>query len=315
MKEGRIAAVQTLSGTGALRVVGEFIVKHLPRAASEIWVSDPTWAVHNAIFEEAGMTVKSYPYWDETSKALNFEGMISALKTATPGCMVCLHACAHNPTGVDPTEEQWIQIADVMQERCLIPLIDSAYQGYASGDLAKDAFSVRLFVQRGFEFFVCQSFAKNLGLYGERIGMLHVVCNTAPQAKAVLSQLKLVIRPMYSSPPRHGAELVTRILDNPQHFEAWKRELKAMADRILEVRGLLRRGLEEKGTPGTWAHITDQIGMFSFTGLSVRQCETLMNQHHIYLLMSGRISMAGLNRTNISYMVECVDKVVRTIKS
>merc|ERR1719401_2542994 len=314
MKEGRIAGMQTLSGTGALRVVAEFIVKCLPRAASEIWVSDPTWPVHNAIFETAGMTVKSYPYWDAKTKSLNFEGMISALKKAPPGCMILLHACAHNPTGVDPTEEQWNQIADVMQERGLIPLMDSAYHGYASGSLDKDAFAVRLFVQRGFELFMCQSFAKNLGLYGERIGMLHVVCSTAPQAKAVLSQLKLVVRPMYSSPPIHGALLVIRILDNPRRFEAWKRELKAMADRILEVRSLLRRGLEQKGTPGKWAHITDQIGMFSFTGLTPPQCERLMSQHHIYLLKSGRISLAGLNKMNIPYMVDCVNEVVCNAK-
>merc|ERR1719277_972027 len=253
-----------------------------------IWISDPTWGNHPTIFKKAGLDVKTYPYYDPASKGFNFEGMMKALKEqASEGAMVLLHACAHNPTGVDPTEEQWKQIAKVMKERRLVPLMDSAYQGYASGSLDKDAFAVRLFVSMGFEMYMCQSFAKNLGLYGERIGMLHVVCNTASQAKAVLSNLKLVVRPMYSSPPRHGAELVTRILSNPQHFEAWKRELKAMADRILEMRGLLRRGLEEKGTPGKWAHITDQIGMFSFTGLTVRQCESLMHQHHIYLLMTG----------------------------
>merc|ERR1711972_857137 len=202
-----------------------------------------------------------------------------------------------------------------MKERDLIPVIDSAYQGYASGSLEKDAFAIRMFESMGFELFLCQSFAKNLGLYGERIGMLHIVCGTAPQAKAVLSQLKVVVRPMYSSPPRHGAELVIRILNNPQRSEAWKKELKAMADRILEVRTLLRRGLEQKGTPGTWAHITDQIGMFSFTGLKAPQCERLINQHHIYLLMSGRISLAGLNKKNIPYMVDCVDEVVRNVKS
>mmetsp|Transcript_619 Transcript_619/g.1228 ORF Transcript_619/g.1228 Transcript_619/m.1228 type:complete len:210 (+) Transcript_619:1-630(+) len=198
-----------------------------------------------------------------------------------------------------------------MQERQLVPLMDSAYQGYASGSLDKDAFAIRLFVSLGFELFLCQSFAKNLGLYGERIGMLHVVCNTKDQAEAVLSQLKLVIRPMYSSPPKHGAEIVQKILGNEGRFQAWQQELSSMASRILEVRHALRKGLEQKGTPGTWNHITDQIGMFSFTGLTTAQCERLITVHHIYLLKSGRISLAGLNKANIQYMIDSVDEVVR----
>merc|ERR1712066_974755 len=214
-------------------------------------------------------------------------------------------------TGIDPTEEQWHQIAALMKERRLIPMMDSAYQGYASGDLDKDSFAVKLFVSMGFEMYLCQSFAKNLGLYGERIGMLHVVCNQKKEAEAVLSQLKLVVRPMYSNPPKHGAELVKNILGNQAALEAWKKELSAMADRILEVRSLLRKGLEDKGTPGTWHHITDQIGMFSFTGLTESQCQRLIDKHHIYLLKSGRISLAGLNKGNIQYMVDSVDEAVR----
>jgi len=225
--------------------------------------------------------------------------------------MVLLHACAHNPTGIDPSEAQWREIAALMKERRLIPLMDSAYQGYASGDLDKDAWALRYFERMGFEMFLCQSFAKNLGLYGERIGMLHVICNKKAEAEAVLSQLKLVVRPMYSNPPKHGAELVVNILGDKANFEAWKKELSGMADRILEVRALLRKGLEDKGTPGTWNHITDQIGMFSFTGLSEPQCERLIDKHHIYLLKSGRISLAGLNKGNIKYMVDAVDESVR----
>jgi aspartate aminotransferase len=242
---------------------------------------------------------------------LDFEGMMSALRGASPGAMVLLHACAHNPTGIDPSEAQWREIAALMKERRLIPLMDSAYQGYASGSLDTDAYAVRLFLSKGFEFFMCQSFAKNLGLYGERIGMLHVICKTPEVAKVVLSQVKLVIRPMYSSPPKHGGELVMYILGDEARFAKWKQELEGMAKRILEVRDLLRKGLEAKGTPGTWNHITDQIGMFSFTGLSQAQCERLISQHHIYLLKSGRISLAGLNKANIQYMVDSVDEVVR----
>mmetsp|Transcript_66807 Transcript_66807/g.159876 ORF Transcript_66807/g.159876 Transcript_66807/m.159876 type:complete len:409 (-) Transcript_66807:71-1297(-) len=311
VSSGRVASVQALSGTGALRVAAEFIKTHLPACSHEVWVSNPTWGNHNTIFKVAGMTVKSYPYWDAANKSLNFTGMMDALKSATDGAVVLLHSCAHNPTGVDPTQDQWKEIAKVMKEKKLIPLMDSAYQGYASGDLDRDAWAIRYFLSEGFEMFMCQSFAKNLGLYGERIGMLHVVCNTAEQSKCVLSQLKLVIRPMYSSPPKHGAELVIKILGTPALYEQWKKELAGMSNRILEVRDLLRKGLEAKGTPGTWNHITDQIGMFSFTGLTEAQCEILTKEHHIYLLKSGRISLAGLNKGNIQYMIDCVDATVR----
>jgi len=309
---GRIASVQGLSGTGSLRVCAEFTKTFLSPEADEIWISKPTWGNHIAIFQVAGLIVKEYPYYEAETRGFDFEGMLKALKEdAKPGSMVLLHACAHNPTGVDPTEEQWKAIATVMQEKQLIPLMDSAYQGYASGSLDTDAFATRLFANMGFEMFMCQSFAKNLGLYGERIGMLHVVCNSADEAKVVLSQLKMVVRPMYSSPPIHGALLVKKILGDPAKLAAWKKELSGMADRILEVRSLLRTGLEAKGTPGTWNHITDQIGMFSFTGLTPTQCERLISEHHIYLLKSGRISLAGLNKANIPYMIDCVDEVVR----
>lgn len=312
--EGRICSLQALSGTGSLRVCAEFISTHMGEEARTIWVSDPTWGNHISIFEKANMKVKMYPYYAKETRGFNFEGMMKVLREdAAEGSVILLHACAHNPTGVDPTEEQWKEIAQVMKARNLVPLMDSAYQGYASGSLDKDAFAVRLFASMGFEFFLCQSFAKNLGLYGERIGMLHVVCANADEAKVVLSQMKLVVRPMYSNPPIHGANLVRKILATQASRDAWKAELAAMADRILEVRRLLREGLEAKGTPGTWNHITDQIGMFSFTGLSPGQCERLINEHHIYLLKSGRISLAGLNKGNIQYMIDCVDEVVRAL--
>lgn len=311
LKEGRLASAQVLSGTGALRVMAEFVTTHFPKESHEIWVSDPTWGNHTAIFEKGGLKVKVYPYWEGESKSINFAGMMGALKTAAPRSLVLLHACAHNPTGVDPSEAQWREIAAVMKERDLIPVIDSAYQGYASGDLEKDAFACRLFESMGFELFMCQSFAKNLGLYGERIGMLHVICGTPDHAKAVLSQIKLVIRPMYSSPPKHGCYLALKVLSDEARFGRWKIELKGMADRILEVRKMLREGLEKKGTPGKWNHITDQIGMFSFTGLTTPQCERLIKEHHIYLLKSGRISLAGLNKSNVQYMVDSIDEVVR----
>lgn len=315
VKDGRITSVQTLSGTGALRVVSEFVKKYLPAVCHNIFVSNPTWGNHPAIFQSAGLTVKTYPYWKENGRSLDFDGMIAAFQCAPFGSTVLLHACAHNPTGVDPTEEQWGQIADILLARRLVPVIDSAYQGYASGSLDKDAFACRLLEKKGLEMFVCQSFAKNLGLYGERVGMVHVICKDTAKAQCVLSQLKAVIRPMYSSPPAHGANLVMKVLGDEANCAQWKVELKEMADRILAVRAKLRKGLEDKGTPGTWNHVTDQIGMFSYTGLSTEQCERLIETHHIYLLKSGRISLAGLNDANLEHMVQAVDEVVRSIPS
>lgn len=315
LKEGRMASMQVLSGTGALRVLAEFVHSHLPKESHTIWCSDPTWGNHTAIFKKGGLTVKEYPYWADETKSVNFSGMMSTLKAAEPGALVLLHACAHNPTGVDLNESQWREVAAMMKERKLIPVMDSAYQGYASGDLDKDAFAVRLFESMGFEMFMCQSFAKNLGLYGERIGMLHAICATADNAKSVLSQMKLVVRPMYSNPPKHGCYLVIKVLGDEARFNRWKAELKAMADRILEVRQMLRGGLEKKGTPGKWNHVTEQIGMFSYTGLTTPMCERLIKEHHIYLLKSGRISLAGLNKANVQYMVDSVDEVVRFVGS
>lgn len=313
VKEGRVVTSQALSGTGGLRIVAEFVKTYMATPLHTVYISDPTWGNHPTIFEKAGMSVKKYPYWDGGKKALNIDGMLATLKGAPRGSLVLLHACAHNPTGVDPTPEQWNAIMDVMEANRLVPLLDSAYQGYASGDLVRDGATIVNFVKRGFQCFICQSFAKNLGLYGERIGMVHVVTGSADEAKKVLSQLKMVIRPMYSSPPIHGGLLVTQIVGDKKRFEQWKVELKAMADRILLVRKQLREGLEKKGTPGTWNHITDQIGMFSFTGLTEPQCERLIKEHHIYLLKSGRISLAGLNSKNVEYMVDCVDEVVRKL--
>jgi len=311
VKEGRIASVQALSGTGALRVVAEFIKRQLHKACHTIYVSDPTWGNHTAIFKRAGMEVKTYPYWKEDSRSLDFDGMLGTLKEAPMGSVILLHACAHNPTGVDPTEEQWGKVADLLIEKKLVPLLDSAYQGYASGSVSKDAFACQLLEKKGLEMFVCQSFAKNLGLYGERIGMVHVTCKDAERAKCVLSQMKLVVRPMYSSPPIHGAHLVTKILGDDALRTQWEFELKAMADRVLDVRAKLRKGLEDKGTPGTWNHVTDQIGMFSYTGLKQDACERLIEKHHIYLLKSGRISLAGLNDSNLEHMIQAVDEAVR----
>lgn len=224
-----------------------------------------------------------------------------------------LHACAHNPTGIDPTKEQWAQIADVCDERGLYPFFDCAYQGFASGNLNNDAWAVRYFVNRGLELLVCQSFAKNFGLYGQRVGALHVVFADSATKKAAATQLELLQRAEISNPPAYGARIVSRILTNAELFSEWERDLLTMANRINDMRIVLRKHLEQLGTPGTWDHITSQIGMFSFTGLQSYQVERLVEEFHVYLSKNGRISMAGLNESNVEYVAKSIDAVVRGI--
>ena len=224
-----------------------------------------------------------------------------------------LHACAHNPTGIDPTKEQWAQIADVCDERGLYPFFDCAYQGFASGNLNNDAWAVRYFVNRGLELLVCQSFAKNFGLYGQRVGALHVVFADSASKKAAATQLELLQRAEISNPPAYGARIVSRILTNAELFSEWERDLLTMANRINDMRIALRKHLEQLGTPGTWDHITSQIGMFSFTGLQSYQVERLVEEFHVYLSKNGRISMAGLNESNVEYVAKSIDAVVRGI--
>lgn len=309
VKSGRVATCQALSGTGALRVAGAFLQENL--ATKKIHVSDPTWGNHDAIFKKAGLEIKTYPYYHAPTRGFDFDGMMKGIEGMEAGDAMLLHACAHNPTGVDPTEEQWGKIIAAIKAKGVMPILDNAYQGYATGDLMKDNFAVACFEKSGMEFMLTQSFAKNFGLYGERIGYLHVVAADAERAAAVLSQIKMVVRPMYSSPPKHGAALVNGVLSNPALKAQWMSELKLMSDRIVKMRTALRKAIEAKGTPGTWEHITNQIGMFSYTGLSVPQCERLTKEFHVYLLKSGRISMAGVNEGNVEYFAGCIDTVVR----
>ncbi|CBZ56050.1 Contig An16c0190, complete genome. (Precursor), related [Neospora caninum Liverpool] len=311
--EDRICSTQVLSGTGGLRVAGEFIRYFLPKCKT-VYMSEPTWPNHPNIFKKAGLEVATYPYWNPATRGVDFDGMKKTLEAAPPYSVVLLHACAHNPTGVDLNEAQWREVLDLCKRNELVPMIDNAYQGYASGDLERDGFSSRLFCNEGnMEMFVCQSFAKSLGLYGERIGMLHIVCASAERAKVVLSQVKKIIRPMYSSPPLHGARIVARVLGEPKMKQEWTAELQELAGRIQSVRRALRSGLEAKGTPGTWNHITDQIGMFSYTGLSRDQAERMTKHWHVYMMGNGRISLAGLNQSNLPYVIEAIDDVVRTV--
>ncbi|KAL9651229.1 hypothetical protein ABK040_006230 [Willaertia magna] len=310
IKEGRVVCTQSISGTGAVRLGLEFIKTFLP-AGTGLYVSFPTWSNHIQMCQSVGVPVGYYRYFDNKTLGLAFDDMIHDLASFPNKSVILLHACAHNPTGVDPTPEQWSKIADVIQQKGHYTFFDCAYQGFASGDLDKDAAAIRMFVDRGMELLAAQSYAKNFGLYGERIGALNIVCSNTETAKAVHSQMKYIVRGLYSSPPLQGARIVATALSDPELFNLWKEELAAMSDRIKEMRVLLYNALKKRGTPGNWDHILNQIGMFSFTGLQKKHVQRLVNHYHIYLTDNGRISMCGLNRSNVDYVADAIDDCVR----
>ncbi|KAH9005195.1 aspartate aminotransferase [Lactarius hatsudake] len=313
ISEGRVVSVQTISGTGANHLGALFLSRYYHfNGDKAIYLSDPTWANHFAIFNNVGIKPLLYPYYDPKTIGLDFTGFIAALQSAPERSVFLLHACAHNPTGVDPTEEQWKTVADVVVAKQHYAFFDTAYQGFASGDLERDATAVRYFVSRGVPLLVCQSFAKNAGLYGERVGALHLVTPTKETADRVRSQLSVLQRSEISNPPTYGARIVALILNNPELYEEWKADIRTMAGRIIQMRKELYRLLtEELKTPGNWEHIVNQIGMFSFTGISEAQSKALTEGAHVYLTTNGRISMAGLNSKNIRYFAEALDGVVR----
>jgi len=314
IKEGRAFGAQALSGTGALRNGAEFLSRITGLNCA--YYSDPTWGNHGLIFKNAGFTdIRKYRYWDAQRKCLDFDGFIEDLENAPAKAVIILHACAHNPTGVDPSKEQWAKIADVIERKNLFPFFDCAYQGFASGSLDTDAWSVRYFIERGFELYCAQSFSKNFGLYNERAGNLTVVMNDSKMIANFKSQLTLIIRAMYSNPPAHGCRIVDTVLKDSAMYQEWKDCIKIMADRIINMRKGLRERIEKLGTPGNWNHITDQIGMFSYTGLSPAQSEFLVKEKHIYLLKSGRISMCGVTPGNIDYVAASIHEAVTSIKS
>lgn len=264
------------------------------------------------------MPIKTYPYFSAKTKGLDFEGMVNGISSAPSGSIILLHACAHNPTGVDPTEEQWTKIASVMREKKHFPFFDCAYQGFASGSLAQDNAAIRHFIKEGFELVIAQSFAKNFGLYGERAGAFHFVAaptgNANETAKRVYSQLLILQRSEISNPPAYGARIASTVLNDPELFAEWEEDLRTMSGRIIEMRKALKSELDHLETPGNWDHITNQIGMFSFTGLTEKQVAEMQSKWHVYLTKNGRISMAGLNTGNVKYFAEAVDDVVRNVQ-
>ncbi|KAL9181184.1 hypothetical protein ACHAXT_009989 [Thalassiosira profunda] len=308
-----VAGVQSLSGTGACRIGGHFFAKFAPKPAGldkvPIYIPSPTWGNHVKIFGEAGLDVRRYRYYDSKTNRLDYDGLLEDLKGAPDGSVILLHSCAHNPTGCDPTMDQWKAISDVIKAKGHHVFFDSAYQGFASGDAEADAAALRFFVAEGHNVVLAQSFAKNFGLYGERTGTLSVVCNSPEETSAVMSQLKLIIRPMYSSPPIHGSSIVRTVLTDEGLTKEYYDNCREMASRIRAMREKLVTVLKEVGSAHDWSHVTEQIGMFAFTGMSSDMCDELTSKYSIFLTRDGRISLAGLNDGNIEYVAKAVHDV------
>ena len=282
----RVVITQSISGTGALRIGGAFIERFYP-GAKKIYIPTPSWANHGAVFKDSGLEVEKYRYYNKDTIGLDFEGLIADIKAAPKQSVFLLHACAHNPTGVDPTPEQWKEISSAIKEGNHYPFFDMAYQGFASGDTDKDAFPLRYFVEQGHNPCLAQSFAKNMGLYGERVGAFSIVCSDAAEKKKVDSQVKIIVRPLYSNPPVHGARIASEILNDKALNKQWLGEVKGMADRIITMRALLKKELENLGSKHDWSHITSQIGMFAYTGLGPEQMEKLAKEVSRFIDMSG----------------------------
>ncbi|PPS08592.1 hypothetical protein GOBAR_AA12072 [Gossypium barbadense] len=330
IRENRVTTVQCLSGTGSLRVGAEFLARHYHQKT--IYIPQPTWGNHPKVFTLAGLSVKTYRYYDPTTRGLNFQGLLEDLGSAPSGSIVLLHACAHNPTGVDPTLQQWEQIRQLMRSKALLPFFDSAYQGFASGNLDEDAQSIRMFVTDGGECFVAQSYAKNMGLYGERVGALSVQDLVTIDGHFLLdrSSCALLFFGLHGSRcSKQGRKSAQACYsanvfkstnswciycgnhpEGQNMFNEWTIELKAMADRIISMRKQLFDALRARGTPGDWSHIIKQIGMFTFTGLNSKQVEFMTREYHIYMTSDGRISMAGLSSKTVPHLADAIHAAV-----
>jgi len=304
---GRVATLQTIGSSGGLKVGADFIKRWFPD--SGVWVSDPTWDNHRAMFEGAGVAVHSYPYYDAETGGLKFEAMLATLAALPARSVVLLHACCHNPTGVDLTPAQWQQLIPVLRERELLPYLDLAYQGYGDG-IEADAFAVRALASAGLRFFVANSFSKSMSLYGERAGALSVVCGDADEAGLVLGQLMATVRRNYSSPAIHAAGIVGRVLGDPGLRAAWEADVAAMRERILAMRRSLHGVLSAKRPERDFGYFLSQRGMFSYTGLSAAQVDRLREDFGVYLLRSGRMCVAGLNTGNVERTAEAIAAVL-----
>ena len=307
VQEKRAVTVQALGGTGALKLGADFLKRFAPD--SQVWISDPSWENHRALFESAGFQVNNYPYYDAQTHGVNFAGMINALKTIPAGSVVVLHACCHNPTGADLDDGQWSEIIQVVSQRGLVPFLDMAYQGFGDS-IESDGKVVRLFAEAGGPLFVSNSFSKSFSLYGERVGALSIVAVSAEEAARVLSQLKRVIRTNYSNPPIHGGQVVATVLATPELRKLWEEELGGMRVRIREMRNALVQKLKTGAPSQDFDFVVRQRGMFSYSGLTKEQVGRLRDEFSIYAVDTGRICVAALNSKNIGAVVEAIAKVL-----
>lgn len=309
LAQGRIATVQALGGTGALKIGADFLKRLNPNA--KVAVSNPSWENHRALFQTAGFEVVSYPYYSAETQDVDFASLVNAFNTYAPGTIVILHACCHNPTGVDLTPEQWQQVVQIVKERQLVPFLDIAYQGFGAG-IEEDAAAVRLFAKAGINSFIANSFSKSFSLYGERVGALSVITSNEAETLRVLSQLKLVIRTTYSNPPTHGGAIVAAILNTPELRALWEQELSEMRERILSMRGTLVAKLKQYGANRDFEFVNRQRGMFSYSGLSAQHVERLRTEFGIYAVGTGRICVAALNTRNIETVAQAITQVLNT---
>ncbi|HMO45065.1 MAG TPA: amino acid aminotransferase [Rubrivivax sp.] len=303
----RVATLQTVGSSGGLKVGADFIKRWF--ADSEVWVSDPTWDNHRSIFEGAGIGVHTYPYYGGAEGGVRFEAMLDALRVLPAGSVVLLHACCHNPTGVDLTHAQWDELIPLLVQRRLIPYLDLAYQGFGDG-IEQDAYAARALAAAGAGFFIANSFSKSMSVYGERCGALSVVCPDAKQAENVLGQLKFAVRRNYSSPPIHSGQLVAHVLADADLRPMWEGELAAMRQRILQMRRALHDVISAKMPGRDFGCFLTQRGMFSYTGLSAAQVDRLREEHAVYMLRSGRICVAGLNSGNVERTAQAMAEVM-----
>ncbi|MBL8279333.1 MAG: aspartate/tyrosine/aromatic aminotransferase [Pelomonas sp.] len=307
VKAGRITTLQTVGSSGGLKVGADFIKRWLP--GSGVWISDPSWDNHRAMFEGSGVAVQTYPYYDPATGGVRFDAMREAIDKLPPRSVVLLHACCHNPTGVDLSPAQWRELVPLLRQRELLPYLDLAYQGYGDG-IAEDAYAVRLLADNGLTFFVANSFSKSMSVYGERAGALSVVCSSAAEAELVLGQLKATVRRNYSSPAIHAAGIVSRVLGEAGLRSAWEADVAAMRARILAMRSSLHATLAAKKPGRDFGYFLSQRGMFSYTGLSAAQVDRLREEFGVYLIRSGRICVAGLNTGNVERTASAMAAVI-----
>jgi aromatic-amino-acid transaminase len=304
---GRIVTIQALGGTGALKVGADSLRRFVP--AGEVWISDPSWENHRALFEGAGFKVNTYPYYDAKTRGVDFAAMVAGLERIPTGHVVLLHACCHNPTGADPTRDQWAQIIDVVRARGLVPFLDMAYQGFADG-LEVDGEPVRRFAATPGPLFVASSYSKTFSLYGERVGALSVVAADKDEATRALSQIKRIVRANYSNPPTHGGQIVATVLGSTELRALWEAEVATMRDRIKLMRAMLVERLHERVPGADFRYILAQRGMFSYSGLSKQVVERLRSEYSIYAIDTGRVCVAALNSRNVEYVADAIAKVI-----